>query len=237
MTRHDRQFIGRLAVILFLLAGFAWQVYEGMYAATRAVRRLRARPPAAPGVAAAAPVPAGALRRRPDPRAQPVAAASAGVGRWSPFCAGAASVYNLATAITGTTTNLNLSYYILLGVLCPHPAPRAFSCRRMGWSRNHAAVRLTPDPLRSASALTAASQWPLSAAPDAPATLSLARSPDDEEVRDAQTDPSPSPSRRCSWRRSPSPGSGSPRAAARPTPRRRRLAVAARPGGGQAPAT
>ncbi|MCX6363852.1 MAG: hypothetical protein NTW58_06730, partial [Actinobacteria bacterium] len=28
MTRHDRQFIGRLAIIIFLLAGFAWQVYE-----------------------------------------------------------------------------------------------------------------------------------------------------------------------------------------------------------------
>ena len=29
--------------------------------------------------------------------------------------AGAASLYNLATAMTGTATNLNLSYYILLG--------------------------------------------------------------------------------------------------------------------------
>jgi hypothetical protein len=33
MTRHDRQFLGRLAVIVFLLAGFAWQVYEAIYAA------------------------------------------------------------------------------------------------------------------------------------------------------------------------------------------------------------
>ena len=31
MTRHDRQFIARVAVLLFLLAGFAWQFYEGWY--------------------------------------------------------------------------------------------------------------------------------------------------------------------------------------------------------------
>ena len=34
MTRHDRQFIARVAVLLFLLAGFAWQFYEGWFAAT-----------------------------------------------------------------------------------------------------------------------------------------------------------------------------------------------------------
>ena len=34
MTRHDRQFIGRVAILVFLLAGFAWQFYEGWYAAT-----------------------------------------------------------------------------------------------------------------------------------------------------------------------------------------------------------
>jgi hypothetical protein len=34
-----------------------------------------------------------------------------------------------------TTGNLNLSYYILLGVLALLTAPRAFSAGRMGWSR------------------------------------------------------------------------------------------------------
>ena len=52
------------------------------------------------------------------------------------FLAAAGSIYNLAAAVTGTATNLNLSYYILLGALCILAAPRAFSAGRMGWSRN-----------------------------------------------------------------------------------------------------
>ena len=52
------------------------------------------------------------------------------------FLAAAGSLYNLAAAVTGTTTNLNLLYYILLGALCILAAPRAFSAGRMGWSRN-----------------------------------------------------------------------------------------------------
>ena len=34
MTRHDRQFIGRVAILLFLFLGFLWQLYEGWYALT-----------------------------------------------------------------------------------------------------------------------------------------------------------------------------------------------------------
>jgi hypothetical protein len=134
MTRHDRQFIGRLAVIIFLLAGFAWQVYEAIYAA-----RAPAVDPGAlnAGDLAALPMllfpPAvflAALTMELTPSGHRVA--------WGlvSFLAGAGSLYNLAAAVTGTTTNLNLSYYILLGVLCVLSAPRAFSAGRMGWSRN-----------------------------------------------------------------------------------------------------
>ena len=48
---------------------------------------------------------------------------------------GAASVYFLATAMTGSTTNLNLTYYVLLAVLALISIPRAFSAGKMGWSR------------------------------------------------------------------------------------------------------
>jgi hypothetical protein len=44
--------------------------------------------------------------------------------------------YFLAVAATGTANNLNLSCYVLLGILCLLAAPRAFSADRMGWSRN-----------------------------------------------------------------------------------------------------
>lgn len=134
MTRHDRQFLGRLAVSIFLLAGFAWQVYEGIYAA--------GAPAVDPGGLnagdlAALPVllfpPAlflAALAMELTPSGHRVA--------WGlvSFLAAGGSLYNLAAAVTGTTTNLNLSFYILLGGLCILAAPRAFSAGRMGWSRN-----------------------------------------------------------------------------------------------------
>lgn len=40
----------------------------------------------------------------------------------------------LAIAATGTANNLNLSCYVLLGILCLLAAPR--NAGRMGWSRN-----------------------------------------------------------------------------------------------------
>jgi hypothetical protein len=133
MTRHDRQFLGRLAVSIFLLAGFAWQVYEAIYAAG-----MPAVDPGGlnAGDLAALPVllfpPAlflAALAMEMTPSGHRVA--------WGlvSFLAAAGSLYNLAAAVTGTTTNLNLSYYILLGVLCLLVAPRSFSAGRMGWSR------------------------------------------------------------------------------------------------------
>jgi hypothetical protein len=137
MTRHDRQFIGRLAIILFLVAGFAWQVYEAIYAA-----RAPAVDPGGLNAGDLAALPlllfppalflaALAMELTPTSSGHRVA--------WGlvAFLAAAGSVYNLATAITGTTTNLNLSYYILLGVLCLLAAPRSFSAARMGWSRNN----------------------------------------------------------------------------------------------------
>jgi hypothetical protein len=134
MTRHDRQFLGRLAIIILLLAGFAWQVYEAIYAA-----RAPAVDPGGlnAGDLAALPLllfpPAlflAALAMELTPTGHRVAWALVA------FLAVGGSVYNLATAMTGTTTNLNLSYYILLAVLCLLAAPRAFSAGRMGWSRN-----------------------------------------------------------------------------------------------------
>jgi len=136
MTRHDRQFIGRLAVILFLAAGFAWQVYEAIYAA-----RAPAVDPGGLNAGDLAALPlllfppalflaALAMELTPTSSGHRVA--------WGlvAFLAAAGSFYNLATAVTGTTTNLNLSYYILLGVLCLLAAPRSFTAARMGWSRN-----------------------------------------------------------------------------------------------------
>jgi hypothetical protein len=134
MTRHDRQFIGRLAMILFLAAGLAWQVYEAIYAAGAPAvdpEGLNA------GDLAALPLllfpPAiflAALALELSPAGHRVAWALVAV------LAAGGSLYSLATATTGTATNLNLSYYILLGVLCLLAAPRAFSAGRMGWSRN-----------------------------------------------------------------------------------------------------
>jgi hypothetical protein len=136
MTRHDRQFIGRLAVLLFLLAGFAWQFYEGWYAATGpsvgssttsadslATLPLLLIPP---GLFVAGLI----LELSSAPRR----------GSWAllAILSGAASAYFLASAMTGATTNLNLAYYILLAVLALISIPRAFSAGKMGWSRNAA---------------------------------------------------------------------------------------------------
>jgi hypothetical protein len=136
MTRHDRQFIGRVAVLLFLGAGFAWQFYEGWYAAT------------GPSVGSSA-ASAGSLAALPLLLIPPglfvaglVLELSSGPhrGSWAllALLAGAASAYELASAMTGATTNLNLSYYILLAVLCLISIPRAFSAGKMGWSRSAA---------------------------------------------------------------------------------------------------
>ena len=131
MTRHDRQFIAASSFILFLLAGLAWQVYEGVIAARSPSvglggRRLRlAADPVVPAALFAA-----ALVLEFGHGAHRVA--------WGLVSALAAAgcVYNLATATIGTAANLNLSYYILLGVLALLTAPRAFSAGRMGWSRH-----------------------------------------------------------------------------------------------------
>ena len=134
MTRHDRQFIGRLSFILFLLAGLAWQVYEGVIAAR------------SPSVGLGG-FDAGDLTALPILLFPPALFAAAlvlefghGAHRvaWGLVSALAAAgcIYNLATATIGTAGNLNLSYYILLGVLALLTAPRAFSAGRMGWSRH-----------------------------------------------------------------------------------------------------
>jgi len=133
MTRHDRQFIGRLVVILFLAAGIAWMVYQTV----SAVKAPSADPAGSgPGDLATLPLllfpPAlllAALLLELTP--MPHRAAWALVA----LLAGAGSLYELAAATLGTSTNLDLSYYVLLGILCLIASPRAFSAGRMGWSR------------------------------------------------------------------------------------------------------
>ena len=133
MTRHDRQFIGRVAILLFLAAGFAWQLYEGWFAATGPTVGSTG---ATGGTLAALPlllIPpalfiAGLiLELGSSPRR----------GSWALMVVltGAATAYELAAAMTGAATNLNLTYYLLLGVLCLISIPRAFSAGKMGWSR------------------------------------------------------------------------------------------------------
>ena len=133
MTRHDRAFIGRLVVILFMVAGIAWMVYQTVYAVTApsvdssgsgpgdlASLPLLLFPPAllfAPLI----------LEFTPAPHRAAWALVS--------LLAGAGSLYNLAAATWGTATNLDITYYVLLGVVCLIAAPRAFSAGRMGWSR------------------------------------------------------------------------------------------------------
>ncbi len=135
MTRHDRQFIGRFIVIVFLAAGLAWQIYEAVYAVS------------APAVDPRS-VSAGQLAALPLLLYPPAIFLAALVLELSPaphrfawglvaVLAGAGGFYSLAIAVTSTANNLNLSYYILLGILCLLAAPRAFSAGRMGWSRNN----------------------------------------------------------------------------------------------------
>jgi hypothetical protein len=136
MTRHDRQFIARVAVLLFLLAGFGWQFYEGWYAATGPSLDSGA---SSAGSLASLPlllIPPGLfvagliLELSAAPRR----------GSWALLAvlSIAASAYFLASAVTGATTNLNLTYYILLAVLALIGIPRAFSAGKMGWSRSAA---------------------------------------------------------------------------------------------------
>jgi hypothetical protein len=136
MTRHDRQFIARVSVLLFLVAGFAWQFYEGWYAATGPSLDSGA---SSAGSLAALPlllIPPGLfvagliLELSAAPRR----------GSWAllALLSAAATAYFLATAMIGATTNLNLSYFILLGILTLIAIPRAFSAGKMGWSRGAA---------------------------------------------------------------------------------------------------
>ncbi|NLE22326.1 MAG: hypothetical protein GX624_06060 [Actinobacteria bacterium] len=133
MTRYDRQFIARVAVLLFLLAGFAWVCYSGWYAATG---------PSLDGGSSA-----GSLATLPLLLIPPVLFVAGLIlelgagphrGSWALLAvlSAAATAYFLAAAMIGATTNLNLSYYILLGVLTLIAIPRAFSTSKMGWSRN-----------------------------------------------------------------------------------------------------
>lgn len=134
MTRHDRQFIGQLAVLLFLIVGLLWQAYEGWFAAAGPSIDRTAL---APGSLVALPlllIPPGLflaaliLELNPIPRR----------GSWGLIAAlsCAASAYFLASAVIGVTTNLHIVYYVLLAILTLLAVPRAFSAGKMGWSRS-----------------------------------------------------------------------------------------------------
>ena len=131
-------------MLLFLLVGFAWQFYEGWYAATGP---LAGSGSSSAGALASLPlllIPPGLfvaglmLELSSSPRR----------GSWGLLAvlALAASAYFLAAALTGATTNLNLTYYILLGVLCIISIPRAFSPAR--WGGAAAPRRATAEPAR-----------------------------------------------------------------------------------------
>ncbi len=133
MTRYDRQFIVRVVVIVFLAAGFVWQLYEGWSTATGPILddswsagALAALPTLLipPGFFIAGLI----LELSATPRR----------GSWALLAvlSGAAASYFLATATTGAVTNLNLSSFILLGALALVAIPRAFSAGKMGWSRS-----------------------------------------------------------------------------------------------------
>jgi hypothetical protein len=136
MTRHDRQFIGRLTVLLFLAASFAWLVYEAVVAAKL--------PSADPNAVAAADL--AALPVLLIPPCLLIAGLVLELSwqshrfAWGLLAvlAAAASAYELATAIIGTAGNLNLSAFILMAILALIATPRAFSRGKMGWSRSFA---------------------------------------------------------------------------------------------------
>lgn len=135
MTRHDRQFIARLAVILFMAAGLLTQVYAG-YAATQ-TPSVDFGPTFTANDLAALPMllfPPGLFL------AALILEFSTGVHRvaWGlvAVLAAAGSAYNLVSATFGTAGNLNITYYILLALLALLTAPRAFSAGRTGWSRH-----------------------------------------------------------------------------------------------------
>ncbi len=133
LTRHDRQFIGRLSFIVFLALASAWQVYE--------IIRIIRMPIIDPGV-----IGGNQLTALPMLIFSPAVLVAALVLEFSldqhrvawglvAVLSVAGSLYNLATAVTGVATNANLSSYILLAVAGILAAQRAFPPTRTGWSR------------------------------------------------------------------------------------------------------
>ncbi len=134
MTRYDRRFLGRVAWLVFLLAGLAWQIREAVIAATG--------PVIDPTV-----VGSGDLLALPVLLIPPGLFLAAFILKlsWDPHRVAwgllavlsiTGSGFYLATAVTGTTTNLNVTYHVMLSILALLALPRAFSRGRMGWSHS-----------------------------------------------------------------------------------------------------
>ena len=145
MTRHDRQFIARRG----RTGSSSSRGSPG--SSTRAGTRRRAR-----RWARAPPPPARSPRCRccssrrasssPGSSSSSAPRPGAARGGCSPLLCAAASVYFLASAMTGATTNLNLSYYVLLG--CSPSSPSRGLSPPARWAGAATPGRSTADAAR-----------------------------------------------------------------------------------------
>jgi hypothetical protein len=134
MSRHDRQFVGRMVVALLMIAA----VVVMIAAIWRAVSFPILDPERIVG---------GDLSTWPLVLFPPLLYVAA-IGleltslphrvAWSlvAVLAGVSCVYSLLAMQAGTVTNLTLLYYILLGCLALVAIPRAFAPGKLGWSRD-----------------------------------------------------------------------------------------------------
>ncbi len=134
MARHDRQALGRLAVIVFLIAGFVAQVW---IVVTAAQEELPYDRPFDPGSLQVLPVllfPAAlyltalVLELLTMPHR----------GSWGLVAVMAAGtyVYSVIVMMRVATDDVSLVLSLLLGALMLLSLPRAFGAGRMGWSRS-----------------------------------------------------------------------------------------------------
>jgi len=134
MSRHDRQFVGRILVAVLMMAAVAVMV--------AAIWRAVAAPILDPDRLVG-----GDLATWPLVLFPPLLYVAA-IGleltgashrvAWTMVAviAGVSCVYSLIAMQEATVTNLTLLYYVLLGCLCLVAIPRAFSPGKLGWSRS-----------------------------------------------------------------------------------------------------
>jgi hypothetical protein len=139
MARHDRQALGRLAVIAYLLAALVLQIWVVVTAALEELPYQRAFDP-------------GSLQVLPVlffPAALYLAAlvlellSGTHRGSWAlvALMAAASYVYSVVIMVRVATDDVTLLLSLLLGALMLIGLPRAFGVGRMGWSRSAAFSR------------------------------------------------------------------------------------------------